>query len=484
MKLFNTSAYLLLFLAIVFLLSANAYAQIPAYKSWLVNGTSLYSLSPFIGVGTANPTVRLHVRAQSEPEEELIHLENNVGTRYYFKVSNVAAGQRFLIGGNAGDSIALTAAGDVGIGTAVPTQKLEVNGGIKMNTNHPKPACDASTRGTLWLTQGSPDSAEICKTSPKIAAQAASLPSTRAGLSCASDSSTGKIYCFGGWQGTTLFNQILEYTPSSDMLAVKSATLPTARHTLSCAEYAATNKIYCFGGWSGSPLSQIVEYTPATDTIVIKSATLPSGRDELSCTEFPANSRIYCFGGDYYNQILEYNPSTDTLLIKSATLPTARRGLSCATLVNKVYCFGGEVQAAGGINQVTEYDPLTDTLTIKQTELPGGPYGTPVGRDDFSCVLDQGTARIYCFGGNVDDSAGIGLQSAEIFEYMPAAESMKLLSHKLPSTRAYLSCAKGGSSIFCFGGSFYAVNTGAGTTADLAKVVGFFPLTYQWIGIG
>ena len=68
----------------------------------------------------------------------------------------------------------ITSAGNVGIGTNTPTQKLEVNGGIRLNpsiTNSTaaiptKPStCDATSRGLVWLTQGGAgvaDALEVC----------------------------------------------------------------------------------------------------------------------------------------------------------------------------------------------------------------------------------------------------------------------------------------------------------------------------------
>jgi hypothetical protein len=53
----------------------------------------------------------------------------------------------------------------VGIGTSIPTAKLDVNGGVRLNTTEGKPSCDATTRGTFWFTQGGAgvkDSAEVC----------------------------------------------------------------------------------------------------------------------------------------------------------------------------------------------------------------------------------------------------------------------------------------------------------------------------------
>jgi hypothetical protein len=57
-------------------------------------------------------------------------------------------------------------AGALGIGTTTaPTEKLEVNGGVKLNTTSAKPTCSATTRGTFWFTQGATgvkDSVQVC----------------------------------------------------------------------------------------------------------------------------------------------------------------------------------------------------------------------------------------------------------------------------------------------------------------------------------
>jgi hypothetical protein len=56
--------------------------------------------------------------------------------------------------------------GNVGIGVSAPSQKLEVNGGVRLNTATARPVtCDSTTRGTFWFTQGAPgvkDAVEVC----------------------------------------------------------------------------------------------------------------------------------------------------------------------------------------------------------------------------------------------------------------------------------------------------------------------------------
>jgi hypothetical protein len=59
----------------------------------------------------------------------------------------------------------ITGAGNIGIGTVTPTQKLEVAGGVRVNSSGTKPACTDTTRGTFWFTNGgstADDTMEVC----------------------------------------------------------------------------------------------------------------------------------------------------------------------------------------------------------------------------------------------------------------------------------------------------------------------------------
>lgn len=59
----------------------------------------------------------------------------------------------------------ITSAGNIGIGSTAPTQKLEVGGGVRINTSSAQPTCNDTTRGTFWFFQGGTgvkDTAQVC----------------------------------------------------------------------------------------------------------------------------------------------------------------------------------------------------------------------------------------------------------------------------------------------------------------------------------
>jgi hypothetical protein len=59
----------------------------------------------------------------------------------------------------------VTSTGRVGIGTTTPATALEVDGGVRVNTVEARPPCNATVRGTFWVTQGGAgvkDAVEVC----------------------------------------------------------------------------------------------------------------------------------------------------------------------------------------------------------------------------------------------------------------------------------------------------------------------------------
>jgi hypothetical protein len=72
--------------------------------------------------------------------------------------STVPAGSGSLV-----ERMRITSAGNVGMGTTAPAQKLEINGGVRLNTATAQPACTSAARGTFWITQGTTDDVvQVC----------------------------------------------------------------------------------------------------------------------------------------------------------------------------------------------------------------------------------------------------------------------------------------------------------------------------------
>ena len=140
--------YIFLFSAIVFFASMGLQAQ------WSVNGTHIYnSNTGNVGIGISTPGYLLHVaKNMTAPSIRIQNLggtggaafemiDNASGADWKFKATNTGG---FKIRDNsngldviqveansAANVIYVNAAGNLGIGTANPTEKLAVNGNIK-----------------------------------------------------------------------------------------------------------------------------------------------------------------------------------------------------------------------------------------------------------------------------------------------------------------------------------------------------------------
>ncbi len=134
-----------------------------------------------VGIGTTSPGAKLDVRGgswSSIRNEMSIWLANNgvsgetdwTNNAYYssgwkYRLADEASRIQMVNGkttfssavvGTADgaltwtDNVAILQNGNVGIGTVSPGAKLDINGGIMLNTTTTKPTCSLSTRGTMW----------------------------------------------------------------------------------------------------------------------------------------------------------------------------------------------------------------------------------------------------------------------------------------------------------------------------------------------
>jgi hypothetical protein len=161
---------------------------------------------------------------------------------------------------------------------------------------------------------------------------------------------------------------ILEFNPATGALTPREARLPSVRYNHSCATNSATGRIYCFGGFSPGPgygLAEIVEFDPATDAVRLMGAAFPTKIYDTSCVEDSVDHLIYCLGGrgkpispNYIDLIYVYDPAADTLTEKSAKFLSERFDQSCVenSATNKIYCFGGARNVID-LSEINEYTP-------------------------------------------------------------------------------------------------------------------------------
>ena len=273
--------------------------------------------------------------------------------------------------------------------------------------------------GDLWVKK-------ITGYVAEVTALEATLPSKRYGASAAT-APNGKIYVFGGSDGSINSSHIFEFDPVAQSITRPSVFLPSGRSATSAAT-APNGKIYVFGGNNGASNlpDDILEFDPVTQSVTKLSVTLPSGRYGTSAATAP-NGKIYVFGGSggggndgLLDDILEFDPVAQTVMTLRVSLPSARQNASSATAPNgKIYVFGGYDGYSGVSifysNDIIEFDPVAQTITTLRVSLPSA------RQNASSATAPNG--KIYVFGGTarntLDDIAEFDPSVAQ-FAYSPA----------------------------------------------------------------
>jgi N-acetylneuraminic acid mutarotase len=237
------------------------------------------------------------------------------------------------------------------------------------------------------------------------------LPTARLELAATVGGPDLDIYAVGGSDGTNPLNTLEAFTPSVGLHFRGGgewnalAPMPTARTRLAAAT-GRDGRIYAFGGFDGSTALKTTEvYDIKTDTW--KSvASMNIARDGVAGATGP-DGRIYAIGGfdnvHYLSSVEAYDPTTDRWTA-AAPMANPRMSLGAATAADKrIYAIGGEF-SFHAVNIVEAYDPATNTwVAVTPMTTPRRALAAAVGHD----------GRIYAIGG-IDDLIGV-LSSVEAF---------------------------------------------------------------------
>ena len=204
--------------------------------------------------------------------------------------------------------------------------------------------------------------------------------------------SGGSIIVYGGNDGTSSVNTVVNYSPSDG-----SYTLSSMSVARSYFGYAPDRSGYAYaiGGLddSGQPLSSAERYNPDTDAWSA-IASLPTALYAFPAV-FNRTNYIYIFGGltnvttgTETAKVLRYSVSANTWTTM-APMPIAVAGSAAALGPDgKIYVVGG---TSGGAttSAVQVYDPAANAWTIS-TPLPEGLSASAMGVDSVGRLIVMG----------------------------------------------------------------------------------------------
>ncbi|MFC1478942.1 kelch repeat-containing protein, partial [Candidatus Margulisiibacteriota bacterium] len=200
------------------------------------------------------------------------------------------------------------------------------------------------------------------------------------------------------------------------------ASLSTPRSNLSLS--AVNGKLYAFGGSDGTQSYNLVEvYDPGNNTWTTKS---PMDHKLAGHVSAVVNGKIYIIGGaypgsadGYSNMCTEYDPANGVFTQK-ATIPTARYGATAEVIDNKIYVIGGAEYNMGYSGIVEVYDPANNYWSTRGSKpTPGGLQASAVvnGKIIVFGGLQSGTTKTDPAMNTYDTTTGV------VEEYNPAYDT-------------------------------------------------------------
>jgi N-acetylneuraminic acid mutarotase len=188
----------------------------------------------------------------------------------------------------------------------------------------------------------------------------ADMPEPRSGYALAA--LEGRLYVFGGWDGSAFRDDVFAYDPQSDSWS-ELESMPTARAFADAS--VVEGSIFVIGGENkAGPVASNEQYVPSQEDTQpwVNRAPLPKARSRFSTAV--ALSNIYVFGGDNASDLLQYDARTERW--QSFETPAVIGNQPGVTLFDEtIVIVGGKDTAGTYSTKMYSYQALFRTL------LPG-----------------------------------------------------------------------------------------------------------------
>ncbi len=192
----------------------------------------------------------------------------------------------------------------------------------------------------------------------------------------------GKVYSFGGPNGSGAEKKAFVYDPDADSWS-PLPDMPTGRGKPAVAFVGGL--LYVFGGWDagGTPVGSVDAFNPISNTWSTLAATNPKPRAAAGVAV--AGGKVYLTGGclnggcDESADQVVFDPATGTFST-GAPYPHGVSWVSCGGIGDKVYCAGGV--GASAFTDGFSYDPVADSwmpIAAMPVDLWGSQHSSASG---------------------------------------------------------------------------------------------------------
>ena len=250
--------------------------------------------------------------------------------------------------------------------------------------------------------------------------------------------SGGAIIVYGGNDGVSSVNTVINYSPSDGSTTLASMSVP--RSYLGYAPDRSGNA-YAIGGLddSGNPLASAEVYSHDTGAWS-PIAGLPAARFNFPAV-FDHTNYIYIFGGYTdtvsdveISSVLRYSVSKNTWT-NMTPMPVATAGSAAALGVDgKIYVVGG-LSGGGATNTVQVFNPAANSWTLS-TPLPESLTSSVMGTDSLGRLVVMGGSDTNGYDtGDVWRSQQLGApDTPPVFTQLPATNGVYQTPFSSPIT--------------------------------------------------